>query len=163
MTIKSWYMSLDDNARAIEAYENNISKFYHHNLRPNSTFQTGFYKKEKFSYIKSVKVVPTLVLTFIAVLGTFIAVIINKNNGDLIGAVKENWSSALIAGAILGLVLCAVIVTVSILLASTSRKSLIKKLDTQEQELYNFIKTSLTHSSTSSRLPQLFRTLNAIV
>ena len=72
MTIKSWYMSLDDNARAIEAYENNISKFYHHNIRPNSTFQTGFYKKEKFSYIKSVKVVPTLVLTFIAVLGTLL-------------------------------------------------------------------------------------------
>ena len=156
MTIKSWYMSLDDNARAIEAYENNISKFYHHNLRPNSTFQTGFYKKEKFSYIKSVKVVPTLVLTFIAVLGTFIAVIINKNNGDLIGAVKENWSSALIAGAILGLVLCAIVVTASIMLASASRKSLIKKLDTQEQELYNFIKTVPSNFRSSTKLKMIY-------
>lgn len=46
MTVKDWFISLDENSKLVENYEKNIKKFYHNQLRYNSTFTTGFYKKK---------------------------------------------------------------------------------------------------------------------
>lgn len=157
MTVKDWFISLDENAKLVENYEKNIKKFYHNQLRYNSTFTTGFYKKEKFNPISAIKVVPSLVTTFIAILGIWIAIIVKSNEGDLLEAVKVNWKSALITSAIIGVVLLILVIGASIGLAIMNRKSLMKKMDAQEQELYNFIKTVPSNFRSSVKMGWLYQ------
>lgn len=157
MTVKDWFISLDENAKLVENYEKNIKKFYHNQLRYNSTFTTGFYKKEKFNPISAIKVVPSLVTTFIAILGIWIAIIVKSNEGDLLEAVKVNWKSALITSAIIGVILLVLIIGASIGLAILNRKSLMKKMDAQEQELYNFIKTVPSNFRSSVKMGWLYQ------
>lgn len=157
MTVKDWFISLDENAKLVENYEKNIKKFYHNQLRYNSTFTTGFYKKEKFNPISAIKVVPSLVTTFIAILGIWIAIIVKSNEGDLLEAVKVNWKSALITSAIIGVILLILVIGASIGLAIMNRKSLIKKMDAQEQELYNFIKTVPSNFRSSVKMGWLYQ------
>lgn len=157
MTVKDWFISLDENAKLVENYEKNIKKFYHNQLRYNSTFTTGFYKKEKFNPISAIKVVPSLVTTFIAILGIWIAIIVKSNEGDLLEAVKVNWKSALITSAIIGVILLILVIGASIGLAIMNRKSLMKKMDAQEQELYNFIKTVPSNFRSSVKMGWLYQ------
>lgn len=157
MTVKDWFISLDENAKLVENYEKNIKKFYHNQLRYNSTFTTGFYKKEKFNPISAIKVVPSLVTTFIAILGIWIAIIVKSNEGDLLEAVKVNWKSALITSVIIGVILLVLIIGASIGLAIMNRKSLMKKMDAQEQELYNFIKTVPSNFRSSVKMGWLYQ------
>ena len=157
MTVKDWFISLDENAKLVENYEKNIKKFYHNQLRYNSTFTTGFYKKEKFNPISAIKVVPSLVTTFIAILGIWIAIIVKSNEGDLLEAVKVNWKSALITSAIIGVVLLILVIGASIGLAILNRNSLMKKMDAQEQELYNFIKTVPSNFRSSVKMGWLYQ------
>lgn len=157
MTVKDWFISLDENAKLVENYEKNIKKFYHNQLRYNSTFTTGFYKKEKFNPISAIKVVPSLVTTFIAILGIWIAIIVKSNEGDLLEAVKVNWKSALITSAIIGVILLILVIGASIGLAILNRKSLMKKMDAQEQELYNFIKTVPSNFRSSVKMGWLYQ------
>lgn len=157
MTVKDWFISLDENAKLVENYEKNIKKFYHNQLRYNSTFTTGFYKKEKFNPISAIKVVPSLVTTFIAILGIWIAIIVKSNEGDLLEAVKVNWKSALITSAIIGVVLLILVIGSSIGLAILNRNSLMKKMDAQEQELYNFIKTVPSNFRSSVKMGWLYQ------
>lgn len=157
MTVKDWFISLDENAKLVENYEKNIKKFYHNQLRYNSTFTTGFYKKEKFNPISAIKVVPSLVTTFIAILGIWIAIIVKSNEGDLLEAVKVNWKSALITSAIIGVILLILVIGASISLAIMNRKSLMKKMDAQEQELYNFIKTVPSNFRSSVKMGWLYQ------
>ena len=157
MTVKDWFISLDENSKLVENYEKNIKKFYHNQLRYNSTFTTGFYKKEKFNPISAIKVVPSLVTTFIAILGIWIAIIVKSNEGDLLEAVKVNWKSALITSAIIGVILLVLIIGASIGLAILNRKSLMKKMDAQEQELYNFIKTVPSNFRSSVKTGWLYQ------
>ena len=157
MTLKSWYIALDDKVKLVEAYENNIKKYYHNNIRLNSTFRTGFYNKEKYNPIKAIKVVPSLVMTVFAILGVFIAIIVKSNEGDLIEAFLDNWQKALIIGSIVGIVVLALIIGASIGLALSSRKKLCKKLDLQEQELYNFIKTIPSNFRSSHKMSMIYQ------
>lgn len=157
MTLKSWYIALDDKVKLVEAYENNIKKYYHNNIRLNSTFRTGFYNKEKYNPIKAIKVVPSLVMTVFAILGVFIAIIVKSNEGDLIEAFLDNWQKALIIGSIVGILVLALIIGVSIGLALSSRKKLCKKLDLQEQELYNFIKTIPSNFRSSHKMSMIYQ------
>ena len=157
MTVKDWFISLDENAKLVENYEKNIKKFYHNQRRYNSTFTTGFYKKEKFNPISAIKVVPSLVTTFIAILGIWIAIIVKSNEGDLLEAVKVNWKSALITSAIIGVILLILVIGASIGLAILNRKSLMKKMDAQEQELYNFIKTVPSNFRSSVKMGWLYQ------
>lgn len=157
MTLKSWYIALDDKIKLVEAYENNIKKYYHNNIRLNSTFRTGFYNKEKYNPIKAIKVVPSLVMTVFAILGVFIAIIVKSNEGDLIEAFLDNWQKALIIGSIVGILVLALIIGASIGLALSSRKKLCKKLDLQEQELYNFIKTIPSNFRSSHKMSMIYQ------
>ena len=157
MTLKSWYIALDDKIKLVEAYENNIKKYYHNNIRLNSTFRTGFYNKEKYNPIKAIKVVPSLVMTVFAILGVFIAIIVKSNEGDLIEAFLYNWQKALIIGSIVGVLVLALIIGASIGLALSSRKKLCKKLDLQEQELYNFIKTIPSNFRSSQKMSMIYQ------
>lgn len=157
MTLKSWYIALDDKIKLVEAYENNIKKYYHNNIRLNSTFRTGFYNKEKYNPIKAIKVVPSLVMTIFAILGVFIAIIVKSNEGDLIEAFLDNWQKALIIGSIVGILVLALIIGASIGLALSSRKKLCKKLDLQEQELYNFIKTIPSNFRSSHKMSMIYQ------
>lgn len=156
MTLKNWFISLDDNVKAVEAYEKNIKKFYHYKIRPNSTFRTAFYKKEKFNPISAIKVIPTLVMTVFAILAVFIAIIVKNNTGDFFADLSANWENALKIGCIVGAVVLVLTVGAMIGLAILTRNKLIKKMDEQEQELYNFIKSIPSNFRCSEKMRMIY-------
>lgn len=156
MTLKNWFISLDDNVKAVEAYEKNIKKFYHYKIRPNSTFRTAFYKKEKFNPISAIKVIPTLVMTVFAILAVFIAIIVKNNTGDFFADLSANWGNALKIGCIVGAVVLVLTVGAMIGLAILTRNKLIKKMDEQEQELYNFIKSIPSNFRCSEKMRMIY-------
>ena len=156
MTLKNWFISLDDNVKAVEAYEKNIKKFYHYKIRPNSTFRTAFYKKEKFNPISAIKVIPTLVMTVFAILAVFIAIIVKNNTGDFFADLTANWVNALKIGCIVGAVVLVLTVGAMIGLAILTRNKLIKKMDEQEQELYNFIKSIPSNFRSSEKMRWIY-------
>jgi len=156
MTLKNWFISLDDNVKAVEAYEKNIKKFYHYKIRPNSTFRTAFYKKEKFNPISAIKVIPTLVMTVFAILAVFIAIIVKNNTGDFFADLSANWGNALKIGCIVGAVVLVLTVGAMIGLAILTRNKLIKKMDEQEQELYNFIKSIPSNFRSSEKMRWIY-------
>ena len=156
MTLKNWFISLDDNVKAVEAYEKNIKKFYHYKIRPNSTFRTAFYKKEKFNPISAIKVIPTLVMTVFAILAVFIAIIVKNNTGDFFADLSANWGNALKIGCIVGAVVLVLTIGAMIGLAILTRNKLIKKMDEQEQELYNFIKSIPSNFRCSEKMRMIY-------